>query len=149
HIEEEKKRRGRETKQAEERAKTAAQALQRATSSEAELKAKFTEADRLYQEARDEWKTANAALTTARAASERSQRDCAAIHGELPPEVAAKIAKGAVKDWAATRWPEAADMDALKAEARGGETARKALREAESALQRHGVLTDREASLGQ
>ncbi len=147
HVEEQKKVRARETKKADEHAKKAALQLEQAKTTEADLKARHAAADEAYQAARDEWKTANAALGAAKAAVERSQRDIAAIHAELPPALAAKAARGPVKDWAVTKWPEPADVDAVKAEARGADAARRALRDAESALQKHAALKANEAAI--
>ena len=147
HVDEEKQKRGAEARRAEEKARQTAGALEAAKAAEADALGRAQAAEQACQEARDEWKSAKAALDQAGQAIERSQRDCAGIRAELPDEAGKKVAQGQVSDWLATRWPEASDVEALRAEGKGADKARKALREAEGQQHKHAALKSKEESL--
>lgn len=147
HVEEEKVRRGKAATEAEARAKATAQALERAKKAEQELRGRYEKADRDCQEAREEWQAHNVHLKQAKAAIDRLQRECAAVYDELPEEHAKRVAKGPVADWQKTAYPAAADVEAVRAEARGVDAARRKLRDAEAVVQKHATLTAQEKSI--
>lgn len=131
HLKEEKRRRSAEVKEVDARLHTLNEALRSARQSEAQVREELAQADRVYQEARLEYRDCQNQMKQARSDVERLQVECAQLHAELPEPYRSRVTVETPADWPATQYPSAAEMDAVRAEAGCLPQARQELREAE------------------
>jgi DNA repair exonuclease SbcCD ATPase subunit len=145
HLEDEKRRRAAAVSAAEARHREASEALQAARSAEQALREQLARAEKAHQDARVEYQDANNQSKSARAAVERLQGECAHLYSDLPEPFRVRISPSAPADWLATNYPAATDLDALRNQARGLESARKELKAALQVEQGWGKLKAQEA----
>jgi exonuclease SbcC len=146
HIEEERRRRGLEVKQAEARCEQANEALRQSRTHEQRLRTEHTQADSAYREARDQYRDEQACGRQARADVERLLAECAEVHAELPEPHRSRIGIAPVNDWPATVYPNRDEIEALRTEAAGLGAARQRVQQAEEVMQLWGRLQAGEAA---
>ncbi|NBO92619.1 MAG: SMC family ATPase [Planctomycetia bacterium] len=144
HMEEELRRRTTEEKAAARRLAESQQACEAARTTEDNARLTVNQANDAYQTAREEYRDHNARVEQTRVEMERLQRECAVDYANLPTEQARLVSTAGVTDWTTTTYPTVAQVNGLRAEARGVETARRRLREAEATMQRFNTLEQRE-----
>jgi exonuclease SbcC len=136
HVREEKSRRGAEVQQAEARHRQADEALKQARAEEQRLRGELAAAEKAHQEARLEYNDVRGRGRQARQDVERLEADCAAAVAELPEAYRDRVGPQPPDGWAATEYPSAAEVEALRAESAGLAAARKKLQQAEQVRQR-------------
>jgi DNA repair protein SbcC/Rad50 len=146
HIREEKVRRTREVNETRTRHEKAQHEQQEADGREADLQTRLTAADEAYQKARDEYRDAVREIRSAQEATARLNDECRQAHAELPEEYRLRVCRTTPTDWLTPTYPTATDVAALQNEARGVDTTRKALREAEQTHQEWSSLRARETT---
>jgi exonuclease SbcC len=146
HLKEEKRRRAGAVAAAETEARKAHEALQAARSAEQGMREQLAKAEKAYQEARLEYRDCDNQIKSARAAVERLEGECAHLYGELPEPFRGRVSPAPPADWLATTYPAAADLDALRGQARGLDAARQQLRAAEQVQQQWGKLKGQESA---
>jgi DNA repair exonuclease SbcCD ATPase subunit len=144
HLEEEKRRRNDDLRQAEERLKNAAAEWQSAQKEENRVRQEEGDTQKKYQEAREEYRDAQNQSSQARADVTRLQGDCARVHGELPEEHRRRISPTPAADWVRTDYPTPPDLERLRSEVAGHAAARQRLQKAEEVLKRWTKLKTRE-----
>ncbi|MGL4554197.1 MAG: AAA family ATPase, partial [Gemmataceae bacterium] len=105
HMDEERRRRSKEEKAADARAKAAQQGHDRAKEQEQDARAGHEKAEADYLAAREEYRDHRSRVERSKEAIERLQRECAAVYGELPADHAARVSKKPASDWATTVYP--------------------------------------------
>jgi exonuclease SbcC len=135
HIKEEKRRREAVVRDAEGRAQSSARAHQEARKVEERLRTDLAGAEELYQKARDEYVVGKKEIELARQQLKRLGEDCTQVYDELPEPFRSKVTPTPRSDWTASPFPSAGDLETLRREAKGVESARQRLQKAEQTQQ--------------
>jgi exonuclease SbcC len=146
HVDEERRRRGKEVKQAETSCDQASELLRQARAKEQRLRTDHTQAENAYHEARDQYRDEQARGKQARSDVERLLAECAEVHAELPEPYRSRVGAAPVADWLATVYPTREEIEALRTEAAGLAVARQRMQQAEQVLQQWGRLQAEEAA---
>jgi DNA repair protein SbcC/Rad50 len=145
HLKKEKAKRERELAEARERNGKAATAQRTALKDEKTLQDKCQAKFHDLEATRDKFREARDGVQHARKDAERYREECQHIWGELPESLRIRISPTPPDDWTKTTYPSSEDLASVSREARGLETARKALVEAREAHNRWSLLQDRVA----
>jgi DNA repair protein SbcC/Rad50 len=131
HFAEETAKRRAEVLAAETKARESAAAQVTARQLESELRKKVAEQEKERQAKREEYREVHGQLERARQEAERHNRDCGAIHQELPEPFRGQVAPAPPADWLTTVNPTMADLAAARTRITGLEAVRVRLREAQ------------------
>jgi exonuclease SbcC len=132
HVKEEKKRRTTEVNAARKRLDQAQDAHGTARLEEQRLREGFEQTDRSYQDARQDYREAQAEQRQARQTINRLQGECAQDFADLPETFRQRVSADPTLDWPTTTFPTQEDLATLRAEANGLAAARQLLQKAEN-----------------
>jgi exonuclease SbcC len=144
HLEDEKRRRGEEVQQSEKRLKKAADEWAAARDEENRLREEARLAQENYQKAREDYREASIQLQQASADVTRLHHECGRAYDELPERQRRQIHAAPPADWLQTEYPRTQDLEILRAEAAGYETACQRLRKAEDVVKKWNKLKTQE-----
>lgn len=134
HLADEKQRRGKDVRLAEERLQKAAAALQAAQREEKRWREEESAIQKTYQEMREEYREVHSQAQQARNDVTRLQSECARACHELPEEHRQRISSAPAPDWVKTEYPSPHNLEQLHAEAVGHAVARQRWHMAEEVL---------------
>jgi DNA repair exonuclease SbcCD ATPase subunit len=149
HWQAEKKRRASELTATETRARTSADALRQAVDAEKAVREQLKTAETQLVAAREMYRTQHHHAEQARRDVERLQRDCALSYQECPLPFKERIAAEPPRDWLATTYPTAEDLDAARQQASTLGALRRALQEATDQLGQWNTLQGQLGTLEQ
>ncbi|HEY7329603.1 MAG TPA: hypothetical protein VH592_18335, partial [Gemmataceae bacterium] len=141
--EDEKQRRGKEVRLAEERLREVAVISQDAQREEKRWRAQEDAVQKTYQETREEYREVQSQAQQGRSDVTRLHSECARAYDELPEVYRRRI--NPAPDWVKTDYPSLQDMDQLRADAAGHAAARQRWQTAEDVLKQWNKLKTQES----
>lgn len=149
HLQEERRRRRKDVDSAEARSRLAHAQVEKAKKAHHDLHEQMKQTELTLQEARDQWRDADARMKQAVRDVERLNKECNGLYAEVAEPYRTRISPHQPADWPATTYPEAADLERLQNETRLLDASRVQLREMEQQQQTWGRLKGQEVSLMQ
>jgi exonuclease SbcC len=145
HLQEETRRRSEDVRKAEERFKNTAAIHQAARREERRLHEEESNAQKNYQQAREDYRDALNQANQAQADVVRLQGELARTYEGLPDEQQRRIGPAPFADWLTTEYPLSSDLEQLRSEAASHPAARQQLHRAEETFKHWSKLKTQEA----
>jgi DNA repair protein SbcC/Rad50 len=142
HFENEVAKREEEVQAAEARVAKTTAAQREAQQEEQSLRARHDALERQRQAKREEYRDVQRRLTSAREDIARLTRDCTREYGELPEPFRGRVSPAPPADWAATTYPTADELAAVRRQADGLPVAHKQLMLVQQQAARAASLSD-------
>jgi DNA repair exonuclease SbcCD ATPase subunit len=146
HLQAEKKGREKAVREAEATWREASQARGAAHQKQQDIHGERETAEELLQRAREDYRDRAHTAETMRKDVDRLQRECSQSYAELPMPHRLKVASTEPPSWLETRYPEDAELDALRQQATALDASRRRLSEAQEINNHWTALKGQEAA---